>query len=819
MILSIRTSPILGSSESAWYELKINTLQYNLPGTFDPARAYDSASCELLLNVYEPLIFFDGERYDYFIPKLASQVWIAPPDPNAPLYTNFTVYFKIREGVKFHTWCRSDLGPLTWAEYTLTTEDVEHSFERCMVIDYMGGPSWMIFEPLLSCYHADPTWPSNETNPINLAVQRNATHVWLNIANKDRKPGVSTPVWAPVTLFEEDPASPWYGRQRPQFWSDVATLPLGYPLRIFFQIMSQSWAGIMSKQWLVSYAGPKAQQVDPTHPGEWDGDWTKWLKYLNKLARQKPSVDIIPGGVTDPGVTCGTGPYILDKFKKFYHWSAVKNENYWGGWPARNPHPPYPDSPIPPSCIKPIGYVERITVTGVPIGTGINNLINGDADFAFIPRYCYKLLHVGGDIYGPTLPGIRLNYIIPSMLIENFHFNLDIEPTPDHRYGKIFDYDVLNETGIPRNFFNNTFVRKALAYLVNYTMIINDLLLGEAYQPNTVALLGLPYVDPNVPKYYYDEDKAIYYFDQAYYNGNKLTDYGFTVYIIYDNYNGIRKAIAEQLAIAINTIANKMGWPFYAYTKGVDWPDYLAHMRHLPAFIMGYWADYADVHCTFYHCMHSKGSLAHEQRYFNPVIDALIETASHMTDSPEREALYIKAQWLFYEDSPTIPLFSPLERGYMRDWVHGYYYNPLFQGIYRYDLLPFVFAYNIWKWPMTDTPGTKGYLKGDVNYDGRVDDVDITAIANSNGSYATPQGSLKFHPKWNFYCDIDDSPKYRWRDRKIDMGDIVNAMANFGKKSIPWQPPNLKGPYHTWDSIKYWIIEIKKRPIRVVEKI
>jgi peptide/nickel transport system substrate-binding protein len=39
--------------------------------TFDPALAYDTASGEVIQNVYETLVFYDGEATDTFKPLLA----------------------------------------------------------------------------------------------------------------------------------------------------------------------------------------------------------------------------------------------------------------------------------------------------------------------------------------------------------------------------------------------------------------------------------------------------------------------------------------------------------------------------------------------------------------------------------------------------------------------------------------------------------------------------------------------------------------------------------------------------------------------------
>jgi len=786
------------SAKTEWFpidELVVDKSLGSGPVTLDPAAAFDEDSAELLSNVYDTLIKLDGERYDVFIPGLAEQVWIGPRDPNAPEYVLFTIYFKIREGVKFHTWSRSDLGTLTWEEYTLTPEDVEHTFERMMVYDYFSGQQWMLYEHLLGVHGADPTWPSDPSNPINLAVQSNISDIWFEIGLEPPEPPPQEPEppknqsifkWF-VKLFDEA------GRQIKNVWEQVKNAIIEMSeavkdwfvdrIKDFLNVISKPFSSILSKRWLLEVVDPMAEAAG--HPtGEWPGTWENWTLYhypTSPLVYPKtPSpIDIIPGGVAYPGVTCGTGPYILDWLQWDYGYSLVKNTGYWGGWPATNPNPPYP--PVTSSGIKPAGYLTRLTVRQRATETRIAELISGACDFAAIPRARAPALHVDNNRNGPTLPGIRLNYPIPSLGINALHMSFDIDPFWGGLYGKIYDYDVLAEDGIPRNFFNNTNVRKAFANLINFTWIIQDLLLGEAYQPNTFAPSGLPYVNQTIPKYNYDPDKAAYYFDQAYFGGRKLTDVGFTVYIAYESGNEECERIAEHIVASLGIMAGGKGWRFHAQIVGKPRRELLKDIfaHSVGIFILKWKPDPVNIHDYAFTYAHSWGPLAFAQLYWNPLMDELIEMGLRKTDSKEKMAIYTQIENLFYEDVPTVPLYVAIERVYMRDWVQGYYYNPTYPGVY---------AYTLWKWPMTDTVGAEGYFVGDVNFDGKVSMDDVVAIVDAFGSYAVKGGMPIMHPKWNFYCDVDDSPCYRWRDHKIDMGDIVNSLNNFGKTSIKWHP-------------------------------
>jgi peptide/nickel transport system substrate-binding protein len=104
--------------------------------SLDPHWQYDATSSEVIQQVYEPLIFYDREAVDEYIPMLADALPEISPDHT--LYT-----FTVREGVEFHQ------------GGSLTASDVAYSFWRWMLQDRDNGPSWIILEAMLGVYDID----------------------------------------------------------------------------------------------------------------------------------------------------------------------------------------------------------------------------------------------------------------------------------------------------------------------------------------------------------------------------------------------------------------------------------------------------------------------------------------------------------------------------------------------------------------------------------------------------------------------------------------------------------------------------------------
>jgi len=234
------------------YEIVVGTI--GEPQTVDPAECYDTASGELIMNVYDSLLWFDGEATDKFIPSLATD-WSYDEE-------TYTYTFTIREGVPFQD-------P---AYGTVTPADVEYSFERWMVMDKDGGPTWMCFEPLLGVYYHDIEDPEF-INKIDAAVESDDHHVYLKCVGP-------------------------------------------FPSMIVYQTFAQQWASVLSKEWAIEQ-------------GCWDGEYT-W-----ESAKTYYNPEVSPLMDPEP-VMMGQGPFIFDYWDHGLEWSIYKFDDYWDGWPAKH---------------------------------------------------------------------------------------------------------------------------------------------------------------------------------------------------------------------------------------------------------------------------------------------------------------------------------------------------------------------------------------------------------------------------------------------------------------------------------------------------
>ncbi len=194
------------------------------PETLDPARSYDTASGEVIQNVYETLVFYKGESTSEFEPQLAES-WTVSDDGTVWTFT-------IRKGVKFHE--GGDLTP----------EDVAYTFQRGLLQGGYSSPQWMLSEPFFGVGMDD----------VSMIVDEGASadDRELMMANDPAKL-VAACEKVKAAIVADDAAG-------------TVTMTLAQPWGPFLPTIANGWGSIMDKEWVIEKGG-------------WDGSCDTWQNF------------------------------------------------------------------------------------------------------------------------------------------------------------------------------------------------------------------------------------------------------------------------------------------------------------------------------------------------------------------------------------------------------------------------------------------------------------------------------------------------------------------------------------------------------------
>ena len=239
--------------------------------TLDPALSYDTASGEIIQNVYETLIFYDGIRTDLFKPQLATEV---PSIENGLVSEDGTTWtFPIREGVKFH------------AGGDLTPSDVAYSLQRGILQGGYSSPQWLLAEPLLGVGNDDI---SILVDGGESADNREA----LMAADPAKLVAACETVKAAIVA--DDAAG-------------TVTLKLAQAWGPLLATLANGWGSIMDKEWVIENGG-------------WDGSCDTWQNFYAMTSAE----DIFTP------LANGTGPYKLEQWTPGTETILTAFEGYWG---------------------------------------------------------------------------------------------------------------------------------------------------------------------------------------------------------------------------------------------------------------------------------------------------------------------------------------------------------------------------------------------------------------------------------------------------------------------------------------------------------
>lgn len=235
--------------------------------TLDPHFAYDTGSSEVIYQVYETLIGYDGESVKDFTPLLSTEV---PSQENGLISEDGSDYtFIIREGVEFSN------------GNSLTAEDVKYSFLRGMISDRSGGPIWMLYEPLFGAGFAG------------------LSDVTANVVGVEDPKQLTDEQAAEVLDVLEDKIT---------VDGNQVTFHLESPYPPFLNILAQgaSWGSILDKEWSIEQ-------------GAWDGTAADIAASHDPVKEEDPLFDKM----------MGTGPFVLTEWVNGDHVVFNRNDNYW----------------------------------------------------------------------------------------------------------------------------------------------------------------------------------------------------------------------------------------------------------------------------------------------------------------------------------------------------------------------------------------------------------------------------------------------------------------------------------------------------------
>jgi len=257
--------------------LVVATISGN-PESLDPAVDYETAGGEVIQNVYETLMFYDGKKADVLKPMLCTAV---PTVANGGVSEDGLTYtYHLREGVKFHDGT------------DMTSEDVVYSYERFLRLNDPHGPAWMVAELLIPDYYAY-AYTSNHT-------------ITEDYTKDDIKNGTVGPLY-PAGAFDDDGVLTKYSG----VWQET--------------IDAHIWA---KDDYTVQF------NLTTTFSG-----WNYVITFGVGSIVSKDYVEA-NGGMTKEGYDfmfdhmCGTGAFSLGEFVPDTHFLLERFDDYWQG-PAK----------------------------------------------------------------------------------------------------------------------------------------------------------------------------------------------------------------------------------------------------------------------------------------------------------------------------------------------------------------------------------------------------------------------------------------------------------------------------------------------------
>jgi len=612
--------------------------------TLDPALAYDTMSGEIIQNIYESLVFYDGDSMTKFVPQLAEEMPTVSAD-------GLTYTFKIRSGVKFHE--GGDLTPT----------DVAYTFQRGLLQGGTWSPQLLLTEPFLGLGVDD----------VSLLVdpEGNLYDDQATLAAADPAVLLAACEKVQTAIVADDAAG-------------TVTMTLAQPWGPFLATIANGWGSLMDKEWIVENGG-------------WDGTCETWQNFYGV-----DSANNIFSTIAN-----GTGPFKLESFVNQEEIVLARNDAYWRD-PAKVEKVIFKQVPEWGTrfAMLQTGDADVVTVpvanrSQVDALVGSYAVYDPELDtYTEMMEVCgYDANQLAAEKFtacaeGETgnnmpielrigRPGISQDVMLPNWNIATS------EESPNPYIGS----GALDGNGIPADFFSDEHIRKGFYYAFDWELFIDDVFAGEAVQSKNLSLPGMAGYSEETPSYYFDLAKAEEEFKLADVDkdgipagedpeGDVWTT-GFRLQMAYNQGNNTRQTVAELLASNLASI-NEL---FSVETLGLPWATYLRVQRafQLPILTGGWQEDFHDPYNWYQ--PYTYGVYGSRQRLPSDVTDQfkeLLIAGVTAADDATRAELYGQANQLYYDLAVAAPLYIATTHGFAQRWVEGQVTNPLFSGGYYY---------------------------------------------------------------------------------------------------------------------------------------
>ena len=451
---------------------------------------------------------------------------------------------------------------------------------------------------------------------------------------------------------------------------DAMTLTLNMPgaFAPMLQTLANGWAAPLDQAWVAAQGG-------------WDGSCDNWVDWHDPSAEESVLFD----------VANGTGPYMLEHWKKGQEMSFVANPNYYRTEPIWEGGPSGPPA------------IGRYVIKSVDEwGTRFSMFEAGDTDMTYVPRQYAEQVDalVGVECDYATeecetvgTGQLKLYGKLPNVSSTDGFFNFMINAEGGNPY---IGSGTLGN-GIPPDFFADIHIRKAFNYCMDWDTFIEDAFLGEAEQrlgPIINPMLGYHADDF---AYTYDLEKAAEEFKLADIDkdgipagedeeGDVWTE-GFFMVTNYNTGNDQRRVMAEIVKAGVESVNPN----FQMEILSVPWPTYLKAMiaGNLGMFWIGWLEDYHHPHNWVGPYMATSGtwsSFQHFPEEWYAEFDAKMAEALSYSDPVKADAAYHELQLLAVERVIDIFGVQSTGRSYQPLYLEGWYYNA------AYPATPYAYA-------------------------------------------------------------------------------------------------------------------------------